>query len=38
MSDDKDTFEPLGAAVNRVLDRLADQIRDRREQEDANDE
>ena len=38
MSEDEDTFEPLGAAVNRILDRLADQIRDRREQEEADDE
>lgn len=38
MSDDEDTFEPLGAAVNRVLDRLADQIRERREQKESDDE
>ena len=38
MSDGEDTFESLGAAVNRVLDRLADQIRDRREQEESDDE
>ena len=38
MSEDENTFEPLGAAVNRILDRIAQQIKDRREQEESEDE
>ena len=36
--DTEDTFEPLGSAVNRILERIAGQIRDRREQEPDDDE
>ena len=37
MDEEDETFEPLRDPVNSILERLADQIRDR-EQEDTGDE